>query len=540
MPPTAHPDADLRARLARALGDGYELKGLVGRGGFAVVYAAVDLRLKRDVAVKVLRPELDFPDLRQRFRREAEAVARLRHAHIVPIYAVGEESGVAYFIMPLITGSSLRARLERERRLAVDEVRRILRESATALGIAHRAGILHRDIKPDNIMLDGDDARVLLMDFGIAKALREDGEPLTQTGALLGTPQYMSPEQASGERAIDHRSDLYSLGVVGFQMLAGEPPFAGSTLAQVIYRQVAEDAPSVLRQRPDCPTDLAAAIARCLAKRPEDRWATADDLVRALEPAERGSIRASGRASQARGSLDPLRRFRLLLMACGGAVTLALVADATRGQLLLGPLVLLVAAFVAAAHYGRLWTAGYGWRDVVLREGSPSATNTPLDSAEFGPHREAIRAARGDRAALRAVVERVPRAERAPLETAIAVSDALVAQAAEIARQLFALERQIEPGVDEIERRLAATRSETESPGRAQRLGVLERRRDTIRGLVARRGEVAGLLAGHLGTLGRLRAAVERAGEVGAAAGGDALASALRAAEGCLRSASAA
>jgi tRNA A-37 threonylcarbamoyl transferase component Bud32 len=531
-------NTELHARLARALGAGYELGDRLGYGGFAEVYSAVDTQLKRDIAVKVLKPELAGDVVRERFRREAEAVARVRHPHIVPIYAVGEGEGLAWYVMPRLTGGSLRARLDRDGRLPAPEVRRVLLESASALAVAHRAGLVHRDIKPDNIMLDGDDAHVLLMDFGIAKALGLDAEGLTGTGIAIGTPQYMSPEQASGE-AVDQRSDIYSLGVVGYQMLTGQLPFEAGTVAAMLVKQIVEEAPSVLRKRPDCPSDLAAAVTRCLAKAPADRWATADDLVRALEPAP---VRSSGRGSResgARGAApDPLRRFRLLLTACSAGVAVALVADIVRGQVLLGPLTFLVAAFVVAAHYGRLWTAGYAWRDVFGSTGRGGATfSTPLDSAEFGPHREAIRQARGDRAALRARVERVPRAERAPLEPAIPVSDELVAQAAEIARQLYGLERQIEPGVAEIERRVEATRAENASPGRAQRLAVLERRREAVRGLVARRAAVAEQLAGHLATLGKLRAAVERAEESGVAGARDAVSAVLRDADACLRGA---
>ena len=531
-----HHDADLRARLTRALGAGYDLGGRIGYGGFAQVYAAVDTQLKREVAVKVLKPELAGDVVRERFRREAEAVARVRHSHIVPIYAVGEGEGLAWYVMPRLTGGSLRARLDRDGRLPAPDVRRVLLESASALAVAHRAGLVHRDIKPDNIMLDGEDAHVLLMDFGIAKALGPDAEGLTGTGIAIGTPQYMSPEQASGE-AVDQRSDIYSLGVVGYQMLTGQLPFEAGTVAAILVKQIVEEAPSVLRRRPDCPADLATAVTRCLAKAPADRWATADDLLRALEPAP---VRSSGRESRVSGARggapDPLRRFRMLLTACGAGVAVALVGDIARGQVLLGPLTFLVAAFVVAAHYGRLWTAGYGWREIFASTGRGGAASfTPLDSAEFGPHREAIRQARGDRAALRARVERVPRAERAPLEPAIAVSDELVAQAAEIARQLYGLERQLEPGVEEIERRVEATRAESASPGRAQRLAVLERRREAVRGLVARRAAVVEQLAAHLATLGKLRAAVERAEESGVTGARDAVSAALRDADACLR-----
>ncbi|OLC08389.1 MAG: hypothetical protein AUH42_01495 [Gemmatimonadetes bacterium 13_1_40CM_70_11] len=522
MATTDRYDVEFRNRLAAALGEAYELRDLLGRGGFAVVYAALDRQLKREVAVKALRPELhELAGVRERFRREAEAVARLRHPHIVPIYAVGEAAGVAYFVMPRITGESLRARLEREGRLPIADVRRILREALEALAIAHRAGIVHRDIKPDNILLDGDEQRVLLTDFGIAKALDADTRGLTQTGAVVGTPQYMSPEQASGERTIDHRSDLYSLGVVAYQMLAGEVPFGGGTVAAILLKHVAEDAPSVTRRRPDCPADLAAAIARCLVKAPEHRWPSAEHLLGVLAAGEArgGETREARRSGGAPlfGVADPVRRFRVLVVAGAALVAAGAVVDALRGVVLVTPLGALVWAFVVAAHYGRLWTAGYSWRDVLARTrgAGPVASPVSLDSAEFGLHVAAIQQARNDRAAILAIVQRAPKAERRQIDDLLPTMDALLARATDVARQLYRVERQIDPGPAEIERRLADTRAEPPSPGREQRLAVLERRRQAVLGLAARRDHVAALLAACLSTIGKVRFELEGVVEAG-------------------------
>jgi tRNA A-37 threonylcarbamoyl transferase component Bud32 len=510
-------DADFAARLSRALGDGFELRDRLGQGGFAVVYAAFDRQLKRDVAVKVLRDELrDVPAVRERFRREAEAVARLRHPHVIPIYAVGERERIAYFIMPLVDGESLRARLDRERRLPIPEVRRILRECATGLAAAHRAGLVHRDIKPDNIMLDGPEARVLLMDFGIAKAAQAGGETLTQTGVIVGTPQYMSPEQASGDRAIDHRSDLYSLGIVAYQMLAGEVPFTGTTVASVLVKHIAEDAPSVMRARPDCPSDLAAAVARLLEKDPARRWASADDLLRALE--EDTGPGPARRSTGAHLAGDPLRRFRWVVGFAAAGVAIAATVDVLADRVLVAPLVAVVGVMVVAASYGRLWTAGFGWRDVIGRGSDRAAGSlTPLDSLEYGPHRDAIRTARNDRSAVVALVQRWPKSERARVGTVTPVIDQLIARASETARQLYALERQVEPGPEEIARRISATQSEPPSPGRTQRLALLERRRATIAALLDRQGAIAAALAAELAGVAALRNAMERvsAGGVG-------------------------
>jgi tRNA A-37 threonylcarbamoyl transferase component Bud32 len=524
IPPGVHPgylsrrvNDDLKARLARALGQGYEVRDALGRGGFAIVYAAFDLALKREVAVKVLRPELSAePSIRQRFRREAEAVARLRHAHIVPIYSVGESGDLAWYVMPFIAGPTLRARLERTGPLPVDEARRILLEAATALGVAHRAGLVHRDIKPDNILLDGDDARVLLTDFGIAKAIADQapGRGLTETGVVIGTPQYMSPEQASGEPT-DVRSDVYSLGVVAYQMLAGSPPFDAGTVAALLVQQMVAEAPSVIRKRPDCPSDLAAAVMRCLAKAPEQRWASVDDLRRALAPPATVAA-AIARTSGTARAPSLLAQFRRVSIGAVLALAACLAVDVARGTVLLGPLGFLLGAFVVATLYGRLWTAGYGWREVLGQKpgGGAGHSPVPLDSAEFGPHAAAIHRARADRAALRARLERVPRAERRPYEAVVSAADAILARAAVGARQLVALERQIEPGPEELERRIAATAGEPPSPGRAQRLAVLERRRNSVQGLIEQRDAAVEAFTRSLTALARLRAAVENPAEI--------------------------
>ena len=509
--PSFKSDDDLQSRLRRALGDAYEVRGLLGRGGFAAVYSAIEVGLKRDVAVKVLRPELAVdPAMRQRFRREAEAVARLRHPRIVPIYSVGEGGGLAWYVMPLIAGPSLKQHLEKIGRLPIADARRMLLEAAEGLAVAHRAGIVHRDIKPDNLLLDAADARVLLTDFGIAKALGGTVQTLTETGVVIGTPQYMSPEQAGGE-ATDARSDVYSLGVVAYQLLTGELPFEAGTVAALLVKQLVAEAPSVLRKRPDCPSDLAAAVMRCLAKDPQDRWASAEALQHALAP-ERGSlVRPRPQGGAAAGT--PLQRFRRLVLSAIGVVVILIVVDAARGQMLFGPLGLLVAAFVIATAYGPLWTAGYGWRDLISRGGLPAIlpirSPVPLDSDEFGPHAAAIQQARTDRAALRAALERLPRTQRQSLAAAVPAADALVARAAATAADLQGLDRQIDPGPEEIDRRLAATAAEPPSPGRAQRLAVLQRRRSTIDGLLTRRDRAADTLANTLTALARLRGAAD-------------------------------
>ena len=259
-------------RLMVAVGTQYLVDAEIGRGGMAVVYRATDLRLNRRVAIKVLPPELAFnADVRERFLREAQTAAQLSHPGIVPIYTVDEREGIVYFVMALVDGESLAERLSRESRLSIQEARRLLSAVADALAYAHEQGVVHRDVKPDNIMLERTSGRPLVTDFGIARAAQGDTR-LTVTGVAIGTPAYMSPEQALGERELDGRSDIYSLGVIGYQLLAGETPFKASNTPAMLVKHVSETPRPLSMLRPDTPAGLAHAIARALAKKPEDRW----------------------------------------------------------------------------------------------------------------------------------------------------------------------------------------------------------------------------------------------------------------------------
>src|SRR5438094_5738762 len=303
-------DKSLASRLGQALGSSYTLEGEIGRGGMGVVFSARDERLKRQVAIKVLPPELAFrEEIRLRFLREAETAARLSHPHIVPIHSVGEgPDGLVYFVMAFVDGESLGAKLKRRGRLPPDEARRIMQETADALGAAHALGIIHRDVKPDNILLEGSRGRVVVTDFGIAKALSSTtgSATLTATGVAIGTPHYMSPEQAAGDREIDGRSDIYSLGVVAYQMLTGELPFHAPTVPGILLKHITEQSPLVTDRRPDRPEDLAACVMRCLAKDPEDRWPTADALRRALESRSATMYKPRGAVPAARSRAERL------------------------------------------------------------------------------------------------------------------------------------------------------------------------------------------------------------------------------------------
>jgi serine/threonine-protein kinase len=252
-----------------------------------IVYLAKDKRLKRSVAIKVLPPELAFrTEIRTRFLREAETAAQLSHPNIVPIYSVDERDGIVYFVMAFVDGENLASRLHRQGALDAEECRRILLEVARALDYAHERKVVHRDIKPDNILLQQEDGRVMVTDFGIARATAGADARLTATGMAIGTPAYMSPEQSTGEREIDGRSDLYSLGVVGYQMITGEPPFEAPSTPALLVKHLSERPEPIEDRRPDVPPDLGRAVMLCLEKDPANRFPSAGALAVALESGE--------------------------------------------------------------------------------------------------------------------------------------------------------------------------------------------------------------------------------------------------------------
>ncbi len=279
------PSDNLGTHVATVLSANYELESEIGRGGMGIVYSARDKRLKREIAVKVLPPELSFrADIRQRFLREAETAAQLNHPNIVPIYTVEERENLVYFVMAYIKGDNLGQRLQQHGPIPPVEVRRILREVADALAYAHHRNVIHRDIKPDNIIIDEETGRAMVTDFGIARALTDSGDSrLTATGMAIGTPAYMSPEQSAGDQAIDGRSDLYSLGVVGYQMLCGQPPFVASNTPSMLVKHLSEKPIPVDERWPDLPPDLSRAVMMCLEKDPADRFPSAAAFAVALD-----------------------------------------------------------------------------------------------------------------------------------------------------------------------------------------------------------------------------------------------------------------
>jgi serine/threonine-protein kinase len=269
--------------LADALRDRYTLERELGRGGMATVYLAHDLKHDRPVALKVVHPALAATLGPERFLREVQLTARLQHPHILPVHDSGEAAGRLWYTMPFVEGESLRDRLAREKLLPLEDALQITRNVLAALAYAHGHGVIHRDIKPENILLEAGEA--VVADFGVAHALdAAGGERLTETGLALGTPVYMSPEQGAGERQVGPRSDIYSVGTVLYEMLAGEPPFTGPSAQAVIARRMAEAPREIRVIRDTVPQSVERAVHRALARVPADRFATAAEFAAALAP----------------------------------------------------------------------------------------------------------------------------------------------------------------------------------------------------------------------------------------------------------------
>jgi len=272
---------DVLEQLKQALGERYDVQREIGRGGMATVYVAQDRRHHRPVALKVLHPQLAVSLGPDRFLREIQIAARLQHPHIVPLYDSGRAGDLLYYVMPYVEGESLRQRLQRESRMSLDDALEVARSVAAALDYAHRQQIVHRDIKPENVMLH--DGEAVVTDFGIAKAVTAAAaQNLTQTGTAVGTPAYMSPEQASGEVELDGRSDIYSLGAMLYEMLGGTAPFTGPTVQSIIAKLFTDPVPPLRERRDDLPEWLELAVLKALAKRAADRYPTATLFAQAL------------------------------------------------------------------------------------------------------------------------------------------------------------------------------------------------------------------------------------------------------------------
>ncbi|HVE78172.1 MAG TPA: protein kinase [Gemmatimonadaceae bacterium] len=442
-PVASSSDAELRDRVGRALSGSYELDREIGRGGMGIVYRARDRRLKRPVAVKILPPELSYrSEIRSRFLREAETAAQLSHPNIVPIYSVDEVDGLVYFVMACIEGENLGTRLHSVGRLGVEESRRILRDVSDALAYAHARRVIHRDIKPDNILLDRDSGRPMVTDFGIARAISEGADSrLTATGMAVGTPAYMSPEQAAGDRDIDGRSDLYSLGIVAYQMLTGQPPFMATSTPALLVKHLTERPVPVQERRADVPTDLARAVMMLLEKDPANRLPSASALVAALEggalpmsQAEAGASRGSGAALPVpasspqlpvpasptpvpahpevtaeevrRWNARPVVEFRRKLMPYLAVNAVIIVASIITSKDFFT--ISVIWTMVLAYQYGKLWSDGFDWRDVFRQSRDRQLVDVAgeaIDSAQGLVNKEKRREVR-ERARQRRIAER--------------------------------------------------------------------------------------------------------------------------------------
>ena len=275
-------------RLAAALTERYAIDRVLGRGGMATVYLARDRKHDRPVAVKVLHPEMAATLSAERFQREIRVAARLQHPHILPVYDSGADAGLLWFTMPYVEGETLRDRLRRDGPLPVPEAVGILEQVARALGYAHRSGVMHRDVKPENVLLGRD--QLFLSDFGIAKPIEAEASPyLTAAGLLVGTPAYVAPEQADVGVAADHRADIYAFGIMAYELFAGEPPFVGLPLGPLLVAHAIREPEPIARRRPDLPPALASLVMRCLRKDPAERWDSAESVGDALRAVALGT-----------------------------------------------------------------------------------------------------------------------------------------------------------------------------------------------------------------------------------------------------------
>ena len=301
---TSSAEPDLETRLSQALAGQYRIERTLGQGGMGTVFLGRDETLDRLVAIKVISPDVGTSaELRQRFLQEARTVARLRHPNIVPVYAAGEAGGLLYFVMEYVPGESLREHMTARKTLSADEAVPILSDLALALDYAHAAGIVHRDVKPENVLLDGETGRAMLMDFGVARALASDGR-LTGTGFVLGSPRYMSPEQASGDDALDGRSDLYSLGLIAYEMFTGAPCVDAPTAASVLVKHLTERPTPLATKASAVPDDIALAVDKLLEKSPDARFQRGAAFAAALN----GEVFDDKTPQKGLGRTGPLKR----------------------------------------------------------------------------------------------------------------------------------------------------------------------------------------------------------------------------------------
>ena len=547
-PTSSSADAELAARLGRVLAPSHELERELGRGGMAIVYAARDTRLKRRVAIKLLPPDLAFrADIRARFLREAETAAQLSHPNIVPIYSVDERDGLVYFVMAFVQGGTLGDRLRQQGALPIDDARRILRELADALGYAHRNGVVHRDIKPDNILLDADSGRAMITDFGIARAATGgEGTRLTATGAAIGTPTYMSPEQCAGERDIDGRSDLYSLGAMAYQMLTGEPPFIGGSTPAIMVKHVTEAPVPPRNRRAEIPRDLEQIVLKLLEKDPARRFATGEDVVAALDGAPVAPLAPVSRAgpsftpglvvtNQIRAEVisevqsrvaeklmsrrarhearrkakdegktpaERLRSFRNRFASWIGTSFFLLGINYVTGHGFWWAIFpVLGIGFGVMSSLGRLWADGIPITSVftgvlpatmnspVLPAAPPSDTDAELFA---GPHGAGLKQAMSDNARIQGLIGRLTDTERKMLPEVKPTADALFGRIQALAPALHRLDAEIDADrAKSLDERIAQIAAQPDDAAdRERRLNLLRRQREMLGELEASRAKL--------------------------------------------------
>ena len=524
----------LKDRVIVAIGTQYDIGDEIGRGSMGVVYRATDLRLRRTVAVKVLPPDLAFrPETRERFLREAEMAAQLSHPNIVPIYSVDEKDGIVFFVMAFIEGETLGDRLEREPKSPVELIRRVLRDVADALDYAHRRGVVHRDIKPDNILLDKHGARPVVTDFGIARAA-EGQSRLTVTGVAVGTPAYMSPEQAMGDRELDGRSDIYSLGVVAYRMIAGELPFRATSSASMMLKHMSERPMPLGGQRSDVSPALVAVVEHALAKRPEDRWKSAGEIRDAIDsgttatftppppvnvpvpigagnpqpvPRERKRGRKKREDSLETFAARPIDQ-RIRIARRDGFMAAAGITAYVGVSIFTWPFLwwtVFPVFFMSASTLGKiasLWSEGVPLRDIFRSNksarsaalpGSSDATPLAPEDVLAGPHGPAVRRAAEDRAHIQMIVKNLAKPDRELVPDVLPTVDALAERIASLAQMLHRLDQDVPAGtLERLDVRIADVEREGPSAiDQERRLGLLQRQRTTIADLAERRARVA-------------------------------------------------
>ena len=523
----------LRDRLIAAIGEHYIIESELGRGGMAAVFQALDVRLNRRVAIKLLPPDMAFnASVRSRFLREAQMAAQLTHPNVVPIYMVDESDGLVYYVMALVDGDSAATLLARHGSLPADQVRRIVGEVADALDYAHRQGVVHRDIKPDNILLDRVTGRPMVTDFGIARAAAEESR-LTVTGIAVGTPAYMSPEQAMGERDVDGRSDIYSLGIVAYQMLAGETPFRATNTPSMLMKHVSEPPPPLHSKRSDLPPSLVSAVERALAKRPEDRWTSAAEFRDAIldRPMARGYapppiaaevpraapvVWAPARSRQVivdvyaadrnaeRSIEEKIARFRKRFAGYLATSVMLFGINAVTGGFPWFIFPVLGMGVGIVSQLGGLWGDGVSLRQIFLGANRRAGSREPVEShysagnastalvppdVLAGPHGHAISRAIANRSSVGDMLRRMSAKEREILPADIEDTvTALLERVTSLGTTLHRLDTDANGGaLGSLDSRIASVRADPQSAERERKLALLERQRSTLRDLLERR-----------------------------------------------------